>query len=251
VALLYVARGRSRRTGEAIILTAAQRRPSEVGLSGPVPATAVPEIVAEISGNHGGLIENALRLIEEAKRAGADAVKFQCFDPEDLAAKRLGVMWRGSPMGYEQLVRLYKRTHTPKLWFPDMIRLCKEIGIDWFASVFSKFDVAFLEILECPRYKISAYEMLDGDLINAVVKTGKPIIMSVRSTDRVTILEATDYQGNLLPLGLSDHSPDGLRRAGNRPMIERHIMLPDVPNEDEAFSSTPDEFARYVEAMRD
>ena len=204
-------------------------------------------VIAEISGNHGGLIENALRLIDEAKRAGADAVKFQCFEPDALARKRIGVMWRGEPMGYEQLVSLYKKTHTPKAWFPEMIGRCA--GIDWLASAFSPEDVAFLESIDCPRYKISAYEMLDGDLINAVAKTGKPVIFSVRPTDRITILEATDYFGNLAPLGLSNHAPNPWA-YGPRAVIERHIMLPDVPNEDQDFSSTPDEFADYVSSMR-
>lgn len=161
-------------------------------------------------------------------------------------------MWHGQSMNYDRLVSLYRKTHTPKEWFPLLIDRCKWVSIDWFASVFSVADVRFLENLDCPRYKISAYEMLDGDLINAIVRTGKPIIMSVRSTDRVTILEATDYQGNFLPLGLSDHSPDGIPNARPlRPMIERHIMLPDVPCEDQEFSSMPDQFAIYVEALRD
>ncbi len=183
-----------------------------------------------------------------AKQAGADAVKFQCFEPEALAFKRVGVIWNGKPMTYDKLVALYRKTHTPKAWFPRMITRCNEVGIDWFASAFSPADVQFLEMVDCPRYKISAYEMLDGDLINAVVSTGKPIIMSVRPTERVMILEATDYEGNLAPLGLSDHSRHGMPCA--RPMIERHIMLPDVPNEDQEFSSTPDEFADYVKAIR-
>jgi sialic acid synthase SpsE len=162
-------------------------------------------------------------------------------------------VWNGEPQTYEQLFKLYNKTHTPKAWFPQLIAYCAVVGIDWFASVFSAEDVKFLETVGCPRYKISAYEMLDGDLINAVVKTGKPIIMSVRSTDRVTILEATDYQGNFLPLGLSDHSKGGMPFFGGRgrPMVERHLMLPDVPNEDSEFSSTPEQFAKYVEAIRD
>lgn len=210
----------------------------------------VPYIVAELSGNHGGSIGNALKLIKAAKEAGADSVKFQCFEPDALAAKRVGIMWYGAPMTYDQLVILYRKTHTPKTWYPEMIEQCAQVGIDWFASAFSPEDVAFLETLDCPRYKISAYEMLDGDLINAIAKTGKPVIMSVRSTDRITILEATDYDGNLIPLGLSDHSPTGfLFGSSRRPIIERHIMLPDVPNEDQDFSSTPDEFARYVHAI--
>jgi sialic acid synthase SpsE len=162
----------------------------------------------------------------------------------------VGVIWHGEPMTYSQLVSLYRKTHTPKSWFPELIACCADVGIAWFASAFSPEDVAFLETLDCPRYKISAYEMLDGDLINAVVKTGKPIIMSVRPTDRVTILQATDYEGEIPALGLSDHSVSGTPwRYGH--MVERHLMLDDVPNEDQEFSSTPDEFADYVRAIRD
>jgi len=227
----------------------AQQGLAERRLPGPEQGAVVPEIVAEISGNHCGRIENALRLIAEAKRAGANAVKFQCFEPEALAIKRLGVVWKGSRLTYQQLLSLYRKTHTPKSWFPELIQHCANVGVNWFASVFSPEDVAFLETVGCPRYKISAYEMLDGDLINAVVATGKPIIMSVRPTDRVTVMEATDYDGNLIPLGLSDHSMGGVL-SRTRPMIERHLMLDNVPNEDQAFSSTPDEFAEYVEAIR-
>jgi sialic acid synthase SpsE len=159
-------------------------------------------------------------------------------------------VWKGERLTYRQLVTLYWKTYTPKSWFPELIHRCDYVGIEWLASAFSPEDVAFLESVNCPRYKISAYEMLDGDLINAIVRTGKPIIMSVRSTERVTILEATDYEGNLAPLGLSDHSMRG-RPDGRRPMIERHLMLPDVPNEDQEFSSTPIEFALYVDAIRE
>lgn len=231
-------------------LAETQRGPTEQRLSRPVEGSAVPEIVAEISGNHGGLIENAFRLIDEAKRAGADAVKFQCFEPQALALKRIGVSWNGERMSYQQLVELYKKTHTPKLWFPALRARCTEVGIAWFSSVFSPGDVEFLEGINCPRYKISAYEMLDGDLINAVVATGKPIIMSVRQTERVTILEATDYEGRLEPLGLSDHAPLAFPRFKDRPMVERHLMLPNVQTEDGAFSSTPDEFAWYAEWLK-
>lgn len=160
-------------------------------------------------------------------------------------------MWKGERLTFCQLLALYEATHTPKPWFPDLIAKCKEVGIDWLASAFSPADVNFLEMMDCPRYKISAYEMLDGDLINAVVATGKPIIMSVRPTERVTILQATDYQGNMVPLGVSDHSPWGPPWGARRcPMIERHLMLPDVPCEDSEFSSTPDQFAEYVRAIK-
>jgi len=210
------------------------------------------EIVAEISGNHDGSLENALRLIQAAKDAGADAVKFQCFDCYLLADKRFraGISWEGRKMEFNDLLQLYSKTETPQSWFPTLINKAQTLQLPWFSSVFHSFTVTFLETLNCPRYKISAYEMLDGDLINAVVATGKPIVMSVRPKPGLTILRASDYEGYFSELGISDHRPDPPAKIFNWPMIERHIRLPDVDTPDAAFSSTPDEFAAYVKAIR-
>lgn len=211
------------------------------------------EIVAEISGNHGGKLENALRLIRAAIDAGADAVKFQCFDPISLAHKRLGIVWEGTTPSLDELICLYKRTHTPGHWFPKLIEECED-KIDWLSSVFDKHDVYYLERLGCPRYKISAYEMLDGDLIKAVVATGKPIIMSVRPRKGVTVLQATDYDGRIEPLGLSDHSgKDAIfvkSTCFGAPMVERHICLDDVKTPDSAFSLNPEQFTKFVQSCR-
>jgi sialic acid synthase SpsE len=214
------------------------------------------EIVAELSGNHGGKLENALRLIRAAIEAGADAVKFQCFHPMQLANKRLGIEWEGKKPTLLELMALYEKTHTPRWWFPDLIAEC-EGKIAWFSSVFDPDDVAFLETLGCPRYKISAYEMLDGDLINAVKATGKPIVMSVRPRPGVTVLFATEYGQKGFPrgtLGLSDHSVGNLLSAGvaanGTSMIERHLRLPDVETPDSAFSLDPEQFKQFVQDCR-
>jgi pseudaminic acid synthase len=212
------------------------------------------EVVAEISGAHGGSLANAARLIREAKACGADAVKLQAFIPERLAEKRAKnprVVQLATDFHHETLLYLYKKTHTPRAWFPILIATAQLAHIPWFSSVFHPEDVAFLETLGCPRYKISAFEMLDGDLINAVVATGKPIVMSVRPMDGVTILRATEYDCKEDgALGVSDHS-NSMRFVTSRcPMVERHLRLPDVPSPDDAFSSTPDEFREYVAKIR-
>lgn len=204
------------------------------------------EIVAEISGNHGGALPNALRLIAEAKKAGCDAVKFQCFEPGRLATKREPILGRT----FEDLLLLYRQTHTPRPWFPLLIAKAFEVDIPWFSSVFDWDDVRFLEKLKCPRYKISAHEMLDGDLIHAVVATGKPIVMSVRPRPGLTILHATEYNGAMLDLGISDHGPHGWHAEFNCPMLERHLRLPNVYTPDKEFSSTPEEMAEYVRRAR-
>jgi N-acetylneuraminate synthase len=206
------------------------------------------EIIAEISGNHGGSLNNALRLIEEAKRAGADAVKFQCFDPARLAERRAMRADVLALAGGVRLIDLYRAIHTPREWFPAMIATAKVMKIEWFSSVFDPADVAFLETLDCPRYKISAFEMLDWDIIKAVKETGKPIVMSVRPMAGVTILAATDYTGQIAPLGLSAHA--AITPSRRAPMVEYHLKLDDVDTVDGDFSLTPEAFRGMVRVIR-
>src|SRR5258708_5133476 len=105
-------------------------------IHGDVPMT---EIVAEISGNHGGSLYNALRLIRAAADVEADAVKFQCFEPERLAEKRsktLRIVELAKDFHGRSLIDLYREIHTPKEWFPDLIRQAEACGLRWFSSVF-------------------------------------------------------------------------------------------------------------------
>lgn len=207
------------------------------------------EIVAEISGNHGGSLDNARRLIRAAAYAGANAVKFQCFDPERLAVRRANnpeilALAKGVP-----LIDLYRQTHTPREWFPLLIETARKANIAWFSSVFDPDDVDFLEHFDCPRYKISAFEMLDWDIIKAVRETGKPIVMSVRPRAGVTILQASDYDGTVRPLGLSLHKVRGVFGPGP-PMYEWHLKLEDVDTPDSAFSLTANELTVLVAKVR-
>lgn len=207
------------------------------------------EIVAEISGNHGGIFSNAIRLIEAAAEAGADTVKFQCFEPERLTARRATRPDVIALAGGVTLIDLYRTTHTPRAWFPHMIDVAEVLRLAWFSSVFDPDDVAFLETLNCPRYKISAFEMLDWDIIKAVRETGKPIVMSVRPMPGVTILQATDYNGNLLPLGLSAHRAM-MMPAPDAPMAEYHLKLADVETPDSDFSLTMTQMRAHIMRMR-
>ena len=206
------------------------------------------EIVAEISGNHGGKIANAMQLIEEAAEAGADTVKFQCFDPERLAARRADNPEVLRLAGSRPLLDLYREIHTPQEWFPILADYADYMAIEWFSSVFDPLDVAFLEAMHCPRYKISAFEMLDWDIIKAVKGTGKPIVLSIRSTPGVTILHASHYNGALEPLGLSAHAAMVPNPAA--PMVEYHLKLENVETPDSAFSLTPPQLRAMVGAIR-
>lgn len=205
------------------------------------------EIVAEISGNHGGSIDNAVDLIYHAKESGADAVKFQCFEPERLAERRSNNPEVLKLANGQSLVDLYRKTHTPKEWFPYLIGWCRDYQIPWFSSVFDPQDVAFLETLDCPRYKISAFEVMEWDIIKAVKETGKPVVMSVRPTHNLMFLQATNYDGTIPLLGMSDH---GKHTPFGVPMIEWHIKLPGINTPDSDFSLTPQEMARMVSFIR-
>ena len=206
------------------------------------------EVVAELSGSHGGSLDNALRLILDASEAGADTVKFQAFSPERLASRRADnsevlALANGIP-----LIDLYRQTHTPISWFPKMIEHATRYGLKWFSSVFSPQDVELLEAIDCPRYKISAFEMLDWDIIKAVRETGKPIVMSVRSRPGVTILQATDYNGEIVRTGLSAHGY--MPPPPDAPMVEYHLKLDDVETPDSAFSLNVDELRNLVRFIR-
>lgn len=205
------------------------------------------EAIVELSGNHGGVLGNALRLIEAAKEAGGDAVKFQCFDPERLAIKRdrpdVLALAGGVP-----LIELYRQIWTPWDWFPTLIAHCKTVGIPWFSSVFDPLDVAFLETLDCPRYKISAFEMLDWKLIKAVTETGKPVVMSVRPTDCVTLMQASNYDGTMPALGISSHNFKPV--PPDVPMVEWHLKLPGIETPDSEFSLTPEDLRENIAMLR-
>jgi len=139
-----------------------------------------PFIIAEISGNHDGSFSRAIKLIDIAVEAGADAVKFQTFKPESLTFntndKRFAIMsgsWKG-----KKLFDVYEQAMTPWEWFYDLFAYSKKRGITAFSSPFDHKAVEFLESLNCPAYKIASNELNDFYLIDRVIETNKPIIFS-------------------------------------------------------------------------
>lgn len=146
-----------------------------------------PVIVAEISGNHLGSQAKALQLIDAAWHAGADAVKFQCFTPEQMADP--GVIVQSGPWAGRELLDLYRETHTPREWFPLLFSHARFRRMTPFSSVFHTDDVDVLETLHCAMYKISSFEILDLSLIKYAAGTGKPLIIS---TGMATLDEIRD-----------------------------------------------------------
>ena len=153
-----------------------------------------PYIIAEMSANHNGNINAALRLIEEAKRAGADAIKIQTYRPDTITLKSdlpdfqiTDGLWAG-----KTLYELYEWAHTPLDWHKPLFEYARKLDITIFSSPFDNTAVDLLEDLNTPAYKIASFEAIDLPLIKYVAGTGKPMIISTGMADAEEIQEAID-----------------------------------------------------------
>ncbi len=138
-------------------------------------------MVAEVSANHHQDFDQAARLIQAAKDAGADAVKLQTYTPDTItiASDREqfriggGTLWDG-----RTLYELYGEAYTPWEWQPKLKQCASELGLDLFSSAFDASAVDFLEEMSVPAHKVASFELVDIPLIQKMARTGKPLIMS-------------------------------------------------------------------------
>ena len=152
-------------------------------------------IIAELSANHNGSLQNAIETIKAAKKVGADAIKLQTYtadtmtldcDKDDFIIKG-GTLWDG-----KKLYDLYKEAYTPWEWHKDLFDAAKEIGILCFSTPFDKTAVDFLEQFNPPAYKIASFEITDYELIRYAASKGKPIIISTGIATIDEIQDAVD-----------------------------------------------------------
>ena len=149
-------------------------------------------IVAEMSANHNRDFNQALRIIEAAKEAGADAIKIQTFTADTMTInvqneffKIKNTIWNG-----KNLYDLYSEASTPWEWQPKLKEAANKLGLEFFSTPFDPSAVDFLEKLDVPVYKVASFELVDLQLLKRIAKTGKPVIMSTGMASLADISEA-------------------------------------------------------------
>jgi len=224
-----------------------------------------PYVIAEMSANHNGDIRNALKIIEMAKKSGADAVKLQTYRPDTITMdmKTPDFMIEGGLWGGQSLYELYESAYMPWDWHKPLFDYASAVGMTIFSSPFDQTAVDLLEDLNAPAYKIASFEAVDLPLIRYVASTKKPMIISTGMADADEIQEAvdaaksagceqlvllhcvsgypapaqdyhlhtiTDMQHRFgVPVGLSDHTLDNTTAitsvALGACVIEKHVTL--------------------------
>lgn len=249
-----------------------------------------PYIIAEMSANHGGSLENALEIVRRVAKTGADCLKIQTYTADSMTIdcdnnyfKIKGGLWDGY-----KLYDLYTEASTPYEWQARIKEECEKNGLDFLSTPFDKDAADFLESLGVEAYKIASFELVDIPLIEHVASKGKPMIISTGMGSLEEIQEAVDacyrmgneqlvllkccseypapwadmHLGNIpdmakrfgVPIGLSDHSEGSLGAVVGVTLgacvIEKHVMLEGVESADSKFSMTMDEFAKMVRDVK-
>jgi N,N'-diacetyllegionaminate synthase len=243
-------------------------------------------IMMDVAANHNGDLYTARELIKRAAEAGADAVKFQTYKAEALYSKNTPQFSRDPERPYD----LIKKVQHPREWIPELVRLAKELGIDFLSSPFDYEAVDLLDAAGVSLFKVASLEIVDLKLLKYIGAKGKPVILStgmaslgeveealeaVRSTgnDSIALLHCnTCYPSpahivNLrvietlrnafkLPTGFSDHTlgwhiPLAAAAMGAC-ILEKHFTLSrGQAGPDHGFSIEPEELKLMVRQIRE
>lgn len=243
-------------------------------------------VIAEMSSNHGGKLENALEIVRQSKKAGADCLKIQTYTADSMTINCDNDYFQihsGLWDGYN-LYKLYEYAGTPYEWQAQIKEECDKVGIDFLSTPFDDDAVDFLENIGIDAYKIASYELVDIPLIEYVASKGKPLIISVgmgsleeiqdaidachrMNNDKIVLLKCcSEYPapwndmklGNIpdmierykLPVGLSDHSSGSIAAVVGVSLgacvIEKHVKLKGVDSADSSFSMSMEDFTQMV-----
>lgn len=248
-------------------------------------------VIAEMSANHGGNLENALEIVRQVAKTGADCLKIQTYTADSMTIncdKEYFQIHGGLWDGYK-LYDLYCDAGTPYEWQECIKEECEKNGLDFLSTPFDNAAVDFLESIGCEAYKIASFELVDIPLIEYAASKGKPMIISCGmgseeeikeaieackrvGNDQIVILKCcSEYPANWedmhianipdlkekfgIPVGLSDHSVGSIAAvigvSVGACVIEKHVKLDGIQSPDSEFSMSMDGFAEMVKDVRD
>lgn len=242
-------------------------------------------LIAEIGINHNGDVDTALELVEAAADAGADAVKFQVGDPFTYVNADRWEAPRETPWGTMRYIDYRQRMELPDAALAMTKGRADARGMDWFASPLDASAISRLVRLDVPYMKVASPKLTDTDLLDALVASSVPTIMSTgMSTERqireahatllpVAVLHCTsaypcppdlvnlrmiDTLASWFPdtaIGFSDHTvgvPCSVAAAAmGAKVIERHLTLSRAMwGSDHAASLEPTGFRKMAEYIR-
>ena len=235
-------------------------------------------VIAEMGINHNGSLDIALKMVEEAAKSGADAVKIQIVDADRNYAK--------NSMSYP----IFKKVGLKIDKWRKVVELAKNLNLDIFSTFAHPEDVEIAEQLDLPAIKVSSSNITNFPFLKAVAKTGKPLFLSTglsylsevdeavryleeNGNKQIGILQCTSLYPtehkdvNLLaiktlqksfpyPIGFSDHtlgvSCAIASVALGAKIIEKHFTLDkSMQGPDHKFSATPEELVQMVKSIRE
>src|SRR5882672_429574 len=188
-------------------------------------------IVAEMSANHNHSFDEAVRIMEAAQAAGADAIKIQTYTPATITIDCDNEYFpiKGTLWDSRKLYDLYGEAYMPWEWQPRLQEVAIELGMDFFSTPFDATAVDFLETMNVPVHKIASFECVDLPLLRKIAGTGKPIIMS---TGMATLAEIDEAVRTLREAGNTQLAL--LKCTSAYPALAEQMNLKTIPHLAEA-----------------
>ena len=216
-------------------------------IKGKVFSSKNPFIIAEAGINHNGSLKTALKMVDVAKKARCDAVKFQTFKAQEFLCNNVGKIKykHKNKIVKEDLIQMFKRSELSRASFLKIKKYCDKKKIIFFSTPQNLNDLKIVLEVGVPVLKIGSDDFINLHLIKNFIKTKKPLILSCGMSNLsevkrslktanyhkgypVALLVCTsEYPANLknmnlnkikylkdsfkkLPIGLSDHSKDNI-----------------------------------------
>lgn len=165
----------------------------EISIAGrKIGASHPPYVICELSANHNGSLERAMKMVDAAAATGADAIKIQTYTPDTLTINMDTPEFRvqGGLWGGRTLYDLYNEAYTPYEWHQPLFERARKLGVTMFSTPFDETAVDLLAALDAPAYKIASFEVVDLPLIALAANRKKPLIISTGMANIGEIQEA-------------------------------------------------------------